>query len=224
MTKKKHKTQPDSDHEEKQATESTGTGQATEGQSAGDQISGEQTAENGYDLPAEMETLNAELEDIKDKFLRATAETENVRRRAENDVQNARKFAVERFAAEILTVRDCLELARAVDLKEDNQEALKKMHEGLDLTLKQIDSVFEKFQIIMVNPEGEKFNPDLHQAISMLESPEVAANHVITVIQKGFTLNDRLLRPAMVTVSKGRGNGQNKENDQKSAENETNSP
>ena len=218
MTKKKNKTQPDSDHDEKQAAESAATSLETEAR-ADDQ----ESADNGYDLPAEMETLNAELEDIKDKFLRATAETENVRRRAENDVQNARKFAVEKFAGEVLSIRDCLELARSVDLKEDNQEALKKMHEGLDLTLRQIDSVFEKFQINMVNPEGEKFNPDLHQAISMLESPEVAVNHVISVVQKGFTLNDRLLRPAMVTVSKGGGKGKNQENGQKSSENETNS-
>ncbi len=213
MTKKKNKTQPDAAQDEKQAAESADTNQET----------AEQSDENGYDLPAEMETLNAELADIKDKFLRATAETENVRRRAENDVQNARKFAVEKFAAEVLSIRDCLELARSVDFKEDNQEALKKMHEGLDLTLKQIDSVFEKFQINMVSPDGEKFNPDLHQAISMLESDKVAANHVISVVQKGFTLNDRLLRPAMVTVSKGGGNGKNEENDQKSAENEANS-
>jgi len=213
MTKKKNKTQPDAAQDEKQAAES-----ADASQEAADQ-----SGENGYDLPAEMETLNAELADIKDKFLRATAETENVRRRAENDVQNARKFAVEKFAAEVLSIRDCLELARSVDLKEDNQEALEKMHEGLDLTLKQIDSVFEKFQINMVSPDGEKFNPDLHQAISMLESDKVAANHVISVVQKGFTLNDRLLRPAMVTVSKGGGNGKNEENDQKSAENEANS-
>ncbi len=170
----------------------------------------------------ELESLRAEAAENLDKFLRAKAETENVRRRSEIDVANARKFAIEKFAAEILIIRDSLEIARSLDLKENDQDALDKMHEGMDLTLKQFDATFEKFQMEIVNPDGEKFNPDLHQAISMIDSPEVAANHVISVVQKGCTISERLLRPALVIVSNGQG-GKKDENGEESAENETNS-
>lgn len=178
------------------------------------------------DLQSELEAARAEAAENLDKFMRAKAETENIRRRAETDIANARKFAIEKFAAEVLTIRESLELARSMELKKDSQEALDKMHEGLDLTLKQFDSTFEKFQMEMVSPEGEKFNPDLHQAISMIESPEVEANHVVSVVQKGCTISDRLLRPALVVVSNGQGSGKNSkkdENGEESEENEANS-
>jgi len=173
------------------------------------------------DLRAELESLREQLADAQDKFLRAKAETENVRRRAENDVINARKYGIEKFAAEVLTIRDSLEMARSIDIKGENREVLEKMHEGLDLTLKQLDSIFEKFQMEMLSPHGEKFNPDQHQAISMIESPDVAANHVVSVVQKGCTISDRLLRPALVVVSNGQ--GKKAENGQESEENDTKS-
>lgn len=181
---------------------------------------------NADDQFAELESLRAEAVENLDKFMRAKAETENVRRRAETDVVNARKFAIEKFAAEILIIRDSLEMARGMDLKEGSQDVLEKMHEGMDLTLKQFDATFEKFQMEMVNPHGEKFNPDLHQAISMIESPEVTANHIISVVQKGCTIGERLLRPALVVVSNGNGKQQDSEKDkngEESAKNEANS-
>lgn len=153
-------------------------------------------------LAAELQAAKAEAAENLEKFLRARADMENARRRAEIDLGNARKYAIERFASEILAVRDSLELARAVDIKEENQTALQKMHEGLDLTLKLMDDVFRKFALTMIDPKGEKFDPEKHHAISLMESSEVPPNHVVTVMQKGCLLNDRVLRPAMVVVAK----------------------
>lgn len=153
-------------------------------------------------LHAELEQARAEAADHKDKFMRARAEVDNIRRRAEIDVANAHKYGIEKFAGEVLSVRDSLELARAVDLSAGDEQALSKMHEGLDLTLRQMDAVFEKFGLLVLDPQGEKFDPERHQAMSMVESDEVAPNHILTVVQKGCLLNDRLLRPAMVIIAK----------------------
>jgi molecular chaperone GrpE len=151
----------------------------------------------------ELQAALAEITELRDKFLRAKAETDNVRRRAENDVASARKYAVESFAAEILSVRDSLDLARSVELDKGSDEAVQKMYEGIELTLKLMDGVLQKFGIALVDPQGEKFDPARHQAISMAPSAEVPANHVLSVVQKGYVLKDRLLRPAMVVVSRG---------------------
>jgi len=153
-------------------------------------------------LRAELETARAEAQDLKDKFLRAKADLENIRRRAEIDVAAAHKYGLERFASEIVSVRDSLDLASTVELAK-NAEAIQKMHEGLELTLKLLDGTFEKFGITLINPKGEKFDPNRHQAISTVESGETPANHVVNVVQKGYMLRDRVLRPAMVVVSKG---------------------
>lgn len=154
------------------------------------------------ELLAELEQANAELEEQKEKFLRAMAETENIRRRAEIDVSNARKYSVEGFAAETLSVRDSLELARATEMSDEDTGIVQKMKEGLDLTLKQLDAVFDKFGISVVAPEpGDKLNPEQHQAMTMQESDSIAPNHIISVIQKGYSIHDRLLRPAMVIVA-----------------------
>ncbi len=153
-------------------------------------------------LKAELAAARAEAAEYQDKFLRAKAEADNVRRRAEQDIAAARKYAVERFAAEILPVRDSLDLARNLDLQLDSATAVQKMHEGLDLTLKLMDGVFQKFGLSLIDPKGEKFDPNRHQAISMVESANVPPNHVIDVVQKGFLLHDRVLRPAMVVVAK----------------------
>ena len=153
-------------------------------------------------LRAELEQARTEAAESLDRFLRAKAETENVRRRAEADVTAAHKYALERFAGEIITVRDSLDLARNLELPKDSNPAVQKMHEGLDLTLKLLDSVFQKFGVTLIDPKGQKFDPERHQAISMVDSVEVPPNHVVNVVQKGYLLNDRLLRPAMVVVAR----------------------
>ncbi len=153
-------------------------------------------------LRAELEQARTEAGENLDRFLRAKAEAENTRRRAEADVMAAHKYALDRFAAEIISVRDSLDLARMVELPKDTSPAVLKMHEGLDLTLKLMDSVFQKFGVTLLDPKGQKFDPERHQAISMVESVEVPPGHVVSVVQKGYLLNDRLLRPAMVVVAR----------------------
>lgn len=155
------------------------------------------------DLQAELERALAVVAENEDKYLRAKADMENLRRRTGIEMVNAKKYAIEKFAAEVLAVKDSLELARAVDFEQGNEAAVEKMFEGLDLTLKLMNNVFEKFSLQEVNPEkGEKFDPQKHQAMSTMESEDVAPNHVVSVVQKGYLLNDRLLRPAMVIVAK----------------------
>ena len=151
-------------------------------------------------LQAELEQARTEAAESLDRYLRAKAEAENTRKRAEADVVAAHKYALERFASEIVTVRDSLELARMVELPEGSNPAVHKMHEGLDLTLKLMDRAFQKFGVTLLDPKGQKFDPERHQAISMVDSEEVPLNHVVNVVQKGYLLNDRLLRPAMVVV------------------------
>jgi len=133
-----------------------------------------------------------------DAWLRAKAETENMRRRAAEDVDKARKFAVENFANELLAVKDSLEAALAAD-----SPSVENMKDGVDLTLKQLIAVFGKFNLHDIDPMGEKFDPHLHQAIQVVESDQ-PANTVVTVLQKGYRLHDRTLRPALVMVAKGK--------------------
>ncbi len=131
-----------------------------------------------------------------DAWMYAKAESENIRRRAADDVSKAQKFAVERFSNEMLAVKDSLEAGLAVQTA--NVESFKS---GMELTLKQLASVFEKFNIKEINPVGEKLDPHKHQAIGMVESDQ-PANTVVSVMQKGYALNERVLRPALVTVAK----------------------
>jgi molecular chaperone GrpE len=156
-------------------------------------------------LKAELEAAKALAAENLDKFLRARAETENIRRRAEIDLANAHKYSIERFAGELLAVRDSLELARTVDIAREDKVALQKMHEGLDLTLKLMDDTFRKFNLTIIDPAGEKFDPGKHHAISVVESQEIPPNHVVNVMQKGWMLHDRVLRPAMVVVARAPG-------------------
>jgi molecular chaperone GrpE len=160
------------------------------------------------DLKSQLEAAQAQAADAQDRFLRTRAEMENVRRRAEIDVQNAHKYGLERFATELLAVRDGLELARSVDIQAENQTALQKMHEGLDLTLRLMDDVFRKFSLAVIDPKGEKFDPSKHHAISVVASNEVPPNHVVNVMQKGYLLHDRVLRPALVVVARAPDAGQ----------------
>jgi molecular chaperone GrpE len=148
-------------------------------------------------------TLQEQLEEQRDMQLRAMAEAENVRRRAEADIVNSRKFAVESFAKELLPVRDSLELASSVEIDTQRDDVVVKMEEGLQLTLKQLDHVFEKFDIREVEASpGIKPDPALHQAVSLVDSDEVASGEIVSVMQKGYQLHDRLIRPAMVLVAR----------------------
>lgn len=151
-------------------------------------------------MPSLEESLKAaELQAAEhhDAWLRAKAETENMRRRAAEDVDKARRFAVENFAGELLAVKDSLEAALAAE-----SPSVDNMKNGVELTLKQLTAVFAKFSLVDVDPLGEKFDPHLHQAIQVVDSDQ-PANTVVTVLQKGYRLHDRTLRPALVMVAKG---------------------
>lgn len=152
-------------------------------------------------MPGAAELLRkAELaaQEHHDAWLRAKAETENIRKRAQTDVANAHKYALEGFAGELLGVRDSLEAALAAE-----HTSVELIRSGVELTLKQLSGAFEKFSIKPVDPLGEKFDPHLHQGISLVEA-DVEPNTVVGVLQKGYVLNDRVIRPAMVTIAKRR--------------------
>lgn len=151
-------------------------------------------------LAAELAAAVAEVESLKDQMLRIQADAQNVRRRAEQDVEKAHKFGVEKFANEMLPIMDSLE--RAIEAFGDD-EALASMREGVEMTMNMFLSGLEKFKMEQVNPLGEAFDPALHQAMSMVEAADAAPNSVIAVMQKGYTLHGRLVRPAMVVVAKG---------------------
>lgn len=151
-------------------------------------------------LEAELAKAKASAAEFKDAALRAKADADNIRRRAAIDVDKAKKFALEKFANELLPVIDNME--RGLQHADKSNEALVPLIEGIELTAKSLESALVKFGVKPVNPEGEPFNPELHQAMSMIESADVAPNTVITVMQKGYELNGRLIRPAMVMISK----------------------
>jgi molecular chaperone GrpE len=176
-------TRPD----ESQQAAATAEGEATSGQ----------LSEPSEDALATMEE---ELTLARDAVLRAQADAQNVMRRAEQDVEKARKFALERFCAELLPVVDNLE--RALEATSGDDEIVKPIAEGVQLTLKSFQDALKKFHIEAIDPAGEPFDPQLHQAMSMVDNPDVEPNTVIFVMQKGYTLNGRLVRPAMVMVSK----------------------
>jgi molecular chaperone GrpE len=149
------------------------------------------------DVEKELQAALDKANENYDLFLRAKAEGDNVRRRAQEDVAKAHKFAVESFAESLVPVIDSLE--KALEATNATPEA---MREGVELTLKQLKAAFEKSNLKEINPVGEKFDPHRHQAISMVPAPEgIGANHVVTVLQKGWTIADRTLRPALVTVA-----------------------
>ena len=145
---------------------------------------------------ARIAELEAALEEAKASVLYIKAEGENIRRRAMDDIDKARKFALEKFSNELLAVKDSLDAALLIEATD-----VKSYKDGVELTAKQLASVFDKFNIAEINPAGEKFDPNKHQAISMLENSG-EPNTVINVLQKGYTLNDRVLRPALVMVAK----------------------
>jgi len=163
---------------------------------------GEDDASEGEEVSLEEEVtrLQDDLAAAREGALRAQADAQNVKRRAELEVEKARKFALERFCSDLLPVVDNLE--RALEATAGDDEAIKPIAEGVELTLKSFLDVLGKNKIEVVDPQGEPFDPNLHQAMSMVENNEVEPNTVIAVMQKGYTLNGRLVRPAMVMVSK----------------------
>jgi molecular chaperone GrpE len=152
------------------------------------------------DAEAELEALREQLTAAEDRVLRVQAEAQNMIRRAERDVENARKYALERFTGALLPVIDNLE--RALAAMGEPTDATRALAEGIQLTHRSFLDVLHKFDVAVVDPTGQSFNPDLHQAMSMVESPDAAPNSVVAVMQKGYTLNGRLVRPAMVVVAR----------------------
>ncbi|CCP01531.1 Protein grpE (HSP-70 cofactor) [Erwinia amylovora Ea644] len=152
---------------------------------------------------AQLEVQLAESQNgVRDAQLRAQAEIENIRRRAELDVEKAHKFALEKFSNELLPVIDSLE--RALEVADKSNPELAAMIEGIELTMKSLLGAVRKFGVEVVGDTNVPFNPEVHQAMSMMESEEVEPNHVMMVMQRGYTLNGRLLRPAMVAVAKSK--------------------
>lgn len=160
----------------------------------------ESEAEGAPDAANVLAKLQEELIAAKDQSLRTQAEMQNLRRRSERDVENAHKYALEKFVGELLPVVDNLE--RALQAIDQNDESLKALTEGVELTLKSFQDVLVRYKVEPVDPKGQPFDPEFHQAMSMLEMPEEVPNTVVDVFQKGYTLNGRLVRPAMVVVAK----------------------
>lgn len=148
------------------------------------------------DAESVLADVQAKADENWERYVRASAETENVRKRATRDVENAHKFALERFGKELLGVRDSLEMGLAAE-----GASIESLLEGSNATLKLLGTTMERFGIVEVDPEGEPFDPEFHEAISMQPSEQVEPGSVLTVVQKGYTLNGRLLRPAMVIVA-----------------------
>ena len=176
-----------------------------EAEAAEDEVSaaGDQAAEEAGESAADADPdsvraeLQAKVDDNWEKYLRAAAELENVRKRAARDVENAHKFALERFAGELLAVLDSLEMGLAAGEDADVDTLL----QGKEATLKQLTSIMERFGVEELDPQGEPFDPAMHEAMTMQASADVEPGSVLTVFQKGYALNGRLLRPARVVVA-----------------------
>jgi molecular chaperone GrpE len=155
------------------------------------------------ELTALLEDARGKADEHWDQVVRLQAEMDNLRKRSERDLANAHKFALERFANELLPVKDSLEMGLAAFDAEGADPD--KLREGMVLTLQMLSTAMNKAAIQEIDPQGERFDPDFHQAMSMQERDDVEPNTVVTVVQKGYTLNERLIRPAMVIVSKAPG-------------------
>lgn len=152
------------------------------------------------ELSLQLAEARKKADEHRDQYLRAVAELENFRKRSERDLENAHKYALERFALELLPVKDSLEMGLVA--AESGPPEAAKLKEGVELTLKMLTAAMEKFNIREVDPQGERFNPELHQAMSVQIREDMEPDHVATVVQKGYLLNDRLIRPALVMVSR----------------------
>ncbi len=190
------------ENEENLATETQGSAEPSK-----EEINAEIEAElldemdSAQEQPPASEELLEQVAKANDQVLRVQAEMQNVRRRAERDVENAHKFALDKFAADLLPVVDNLE--RALAAIDSSDEGQKSVAEGLELTLKSFIEVLARFKIQAIDPAGQPFDAELHQAVSMVPNPDLEPNTVMDVFQKGYTLNGRLVRPAMVVVSQG---------------------
>lgn len=180
---------------------------ADEEQTVNTENGAEQSAAETQAAPAavpeaetEIMALREQLAATEDRALRVQAEAQNMIRRAERDVENARKFALERFVGALLPVIDNLERAQAA--MGEPTDATRPLLEGVQLTHRSFLDVMQKFEVAPVDPAGQTFNPELHQAMSMVEAPDATPNSVVAVMQKGYTLNGRLVRPAMVVVAR----------------------
>ena len=191
---------PDQDQVENEASPELATEDASVAD-AQDAPEGEQPADDMSLLQEQLEAAEAAAGMARDELLRVQAEMQNLRRRTEQDIEKAHKFGQEKFSTELLAVMDNLERsAAAAEASED--EAVQAIKEGVELTLKGFMDCFKRFNIEAVDPLGEPFDPQLHQAMSIQESPDAEPNSVIAVMQKGYTLHGRVIRPAMVMVSK----------------------
>jgi len=161
----------------------------------------EATPEGDKDWQKEAVLLQEQIAGLKDQALRATADAQNIRRRAEKDVEKAHKFALEKFSKELLPVVDGLE--KTIESCQSDETENNVLIEGVEMTLSILVSGLKKFSVEQVDPVGEPFDPALHEAMSLIDAPDAEPNSVIAVIQKGYTLNGRLIRPAMVMVAKG---------------------
>ncbi len=157
------------------------------------------------DLAEQIKQAEQKAEENWELLLRTRAEMENLRRRTEKDLENAHKFALEKFVNELLPILDSMEMGLDVETADSPEDTIKGLKEGIEMTVNMMKKAFDKFNIQVIDPLNEKFDPELHQAMSMQPSDEVEPNTVIAVMQKGYTLNDRLVRPAMVMVSKAAG-------------------
>lgn len=163
------------------------------------QKSGEAGESAEVSLEEQLKAAQQKAQENWELALRVQAELENLRKRTSRDIENAHKYALEKLAAELLGVRDSMELGLSAAQESTD---ITSIREGVELTLKLLTQVMEKFDIREISPEGQKFNPELHQAMAMQETDKLEPNNVISVMQKGYILKDRLLRPALVTVSK----------------------
>lgn len=192
-----------SEQDKQQSEEAAVNEAAREAQAAVEPADGAQ-ADAGTGLEAELEGTREQLARVEKALseadLRAQAEIQNVRRRAERDVEHAHKFALEKFAADLLGVADSLE--RGLSTLDPADEALKPAREGLELTLKVLLDTFSRYNLEQISPQGAAFNPEQHEAMTMVPAPDAAPNTVIEVLEKGYVLNGRLIRPARVVVSK----------------------
>ncbi|MCD6671951.1 MAG: nucleotide exchange factor GrpE [Burkholderiaceae bacterium] len=188
--------QPSRDDARPNASPAPGEGAATE---AADRQAAAPEPAAGGDAERRIAEAERRLAETHESYLRAVAETENVRRRAQEEVARAQKFGIESFAESLLPVKDSLELALAADAPD-----VENMKEGVGATLRLLTSAFEKNRLVEIDPRGQKFDPNLHQAISTVPAsgtqPPVAPGHVAHVLQKGYLIADRVLRPALVTV------------------------
>lgn len=172
--------------------------EALQAAAAQNQVEPEAVIEPGVSAET-LAQLEAKVLELQDAFMRAKAEGENIRRRAQEDISKAHKFAIESFAESLVPVKDSLEMGLKVET-----QTVESIKEGVEMTLKQLNAAFEKNRLLEVNPQqGEKLDPTKHQAVSMVPA-EQEANTIVTVLQKGYMIADRLLRPALVTVAQGK--------------------